>query len=407
MFNTAVILIKDEKIALQKVAGVSVVKRAVLSSQRSGISNFFILTTSEKILKEIQKEKKFSESKIEFLSQGSLSKNHLKDSHFLFFEANFIFHQSLLNLSNFDLNQKLVSFYKTNENTGLNVISTQSFVPFFKSDFETSINEFLTKTAPFKIETSSVWAKISDKKSVENAKDLLFTTVTKKTSGFISKNINAKFSIPVSKVLAEFRISPNAVTCVTLTIGLLSSYLLSQANLGYFYVLLGGILWQLAAIVDRCDGELARVKMSDSKFGGWFDTVTDNIAYVFFFFGVTTGMYNLHPENIEYLYFGGITVLVMLFGFISMYTYVIRIGSASLQTYNAQLAEDDNKSFASSFLKKTKFMSKRDFFSLTFFVFCLFNHFELVYWSLIIGGNIIGFVILFSQRKMMNRLKTA
>ncbi|KAA3595913.1 MAG: CDP-alcohol phosphatidyltransferase family protein [Calditrichaeota bacterium] len=411
MLETVLIFAKDEEKALKKVAGLSVVRRAAMASFKAGISNFIVLTDSDKVAKDIKSAKKLSKSNIEILSPNSFLQNteKLKENRFLFIEADNVFHYSLLDFSTSDFNSKLSQYFQGEENTGISIISTQAFknIAQKENDFETVLNRFMSSFAPTKIQTKAVWTKITDKKSIKTAKNLLFTTVTKPTSGFVSKYINARFSIPVTKILSEFRISPNFITVITFSIGLLSAWCMANANLGYFYVLMGGILWQLAAISDRADGEIARVKMSDSKFGGWFDTVTDNLAYVAFFFGVTIGMYNLHPQNTEYLYLGGITVFVILLGLAGMYSYVIRIGSASLQTYNAQLAEDENQSTAATLLKKLKFMSKRDFFSLTFCVFCMFDKFEFVYWGLMIGGNIIGFVILMSQRKMMNQVKTA
>lgn len=411
MLETVLIFAKDEEKALKKVAGLSVVRRVAVASFKAGISNFIVLTDSEKVAKDIKSAKKISNSKIEILSPNSFlqNTNQLKENQFLFIEADNVFHFSLLDFSKIDFNSKLTQFFKGEENTGISIISSQAFKNIVQkeNDFETALNRFMSSFTPTKIQTKVVWTKITDKNSVKNAKNLLFTTVTKPTSGFVSKHINAKFSIPVTKILSEFKISPNFITVITFSIGLLSAWCMANANLGYFYVVMGGILWQLAAISDRADGEIARVKMSDSKFGGWFDTVTDNLAYVAFFFGVTIGMYNLHPQNTEYLYLGGITVFVILLGLAGMYSYVIRIGSASLQTYNAQLAEDENQSTLATLLKKLKFISKRDFFSLAFCFFCLFDKFEFVYWGLMIGGNITGFVILMSQRKMMSQVKTA
>ena len=64
-----------------------------------------------------------------------------------------------------------------------------------------------------------------------------------------------------------------------LTTGLGAAWLISDPE-PYWRLALPGFLWQLAAVLDRCDGEIARVKLCESRFGTWFDTVIDNLAYV-------------------------------------------------------------------------------------------------------------------------------
>ena len=55
---------------------------------------------------------------------------------------------------------------------------------------------------------------------------------------------------------------------------------------GYPALAIGGMLAQLASIVDGCDGEIARLKHSQSEFGGWFDAVLDRYADAVLLFGL-------------------------------------------------------------------------------------------------------------------------
>ena len=49
----------------------------------------------------------------------------------------------------------------------------------------------------------------------------------------------------------------------------------------------GGLLAQTASVVDGCDGEVARLRLEESDFGGWFDAVLDRYADAFLLFGLT------------------------------------------------------------------------------------------------------------------------
>ena len=55
---------------------------------------------------------------------------------------------------------------------------------------------------------------------------------------------------------------------------------------GYPALAAGGALAQLASIIDGCDGEIARLKYSQSEFGGWFDAVLDRYADAVLLFGL-------------------------------------------------------------------------------------------------------------------------
>ena len=55
---------------------------------------------------------------------------------------------------------------------------------------------------------------------------------------------------------------------------------------GYPALAAGGALAQLASVIDGCDGEIARLKHSQSEFGGWFDAVLDRYADAVLLFGL-------------------------------------------------------------------------------------------------------------------------
>ncbi len=56
---------------------------------------------------------------------------------------------------------------------------------------------------------------------------------------------------------------------------------------GIVALAIGGLLAQLASVVDGCDGEVARLQFKESAFGGWFDAVLDRYSDAFLLFGLT------------------------------------------------------------------------------------------------------------------------
>ena len=259
-------------------------------------------------------------------------------------------------------------------------------------------------TLVIKRSEAALWARVDLPRGVRAAKNMLFGQVTKKTSGFVSRHINARVSIPTSKLLVETGLSPHAITVLlVLTTGLSSAYLASVAQ-DYTSLASAGLLWQFAAIFDRCDGEVARVKLCESKFGAWFDTVTDNIAYICAYIGLLICMQQRYLGQPIYTYLGLSAIAALFLTLFVMYSYARKTGSGSLQHYLRAITQelpDSEKSWVQKLMSRYGFVAKRDFFSFYIFLALIANQLELVYWFLIAVLHLAAAAVLLSQRKMM------
>ena len=72
-------------------------------------------------------------------------------------------------------------------------------------------------------------------------------------------------------------------------------------------MLLGGLLAQLSSILDGCDGEIARLKLLESKFGEFFDRVLDRYSDLFILTGLTFHTYFIH-KTLTVFFIGFIVV---------------------------------------------------------------------------------------------------
>ncbi len=91
--------------------------------------------------------------------------------------------------------------------------------------------------------------------------------------GLVSRHLNRRFSRPLSRWLARTPVTPNQVSLVSFAIAL--------ASLGLFlggYNLWAGLTAQASSIVDGVDGDLARLKGTATRFGGFLDAVLDRYA---------------------------------------------------------------------------------------------------------------------------------
>ena len=118
------------------------------------------------------------------------------------------------------------------------------------------------------------------------AVSFLLRSLRKQADGEFAK-YNRCVSLPITSWLAGFSVTPNQATLAAGSVGLLSG--VCAAAGGYWWLLLGAILYQISNILDGIDGELARVKLLESRLGEWCDTVSDDITNLVFTVGMAIG----------------------------------------------------------------------------------------------------------------------
>ena len=198
-------------------------------------------------------------------------------------------------------------------------------------------------------------------------RDFLFSHISKNVSGWVSRNINSRISIPVSKVLMKFNIHPNTITFFVGCLGI---------SCGLFYAsnnpLIGALVLQMATILDRCDGEVARITLKESKFGQWFDTALDQLSYFSMFIGIATCLNNpsffpLTNVNILIKQFSIINILLCIIFITTVLFFMIRrTSNGSLAYYPGEVDKRvpiEERSLFYRLISKYRFLLKREFFS--------------------------------------------
>jgi phosphatidylglycerophosphate synthase len=110
------------------------------------------------------------------------------------------------------------------------------------------------------------------------AEALLLKGLVKKEDGILTRLISRKISLAVTRRLARTRITPNLMTFVSAALGLAAAWFF--ASPAPPRQIAGGLLFLLHSILDGCDGELARLKFQESRFGGVLDFWGDNVVHV-------------------------------------------------------------------------------------------------------------------------------
>jgi phosphatidylglycerophosphate synthase len=112
---------------------------------------------------------------------------------------------------------------------------------------------------------------------VRAAERRLMLALVKDTDGFMAKHVERPISLAISRLLAPTPVTPNQMTLISVAIGLLGApfFLSSQAH----WQTLGALLFLAHSILDGCDGELARLKFMESRWGGILDFWGDNVVH--------------------------------------------------------------------------------------------------------------------------------
>ncbi len=162
--------------------------------------------------------------------------------------------------------------------------------------------------------TDKYWLDVDDNSSLKNAKSLLFEKLKKNTDGPISMILNRPISIKISELLLKTKITPNQISLMSFIVGLFGALFFYLGD--YIFLVIGGLLVHLSSIIDGCDGEVARLKLSESKYGGWFDAVLDRYADAIIIFGMIHGHWILHNDIIVWT----IGFMALMGSFLNSYT---------------------------------------------------------------------------------------
>lgn len=99
--------------------------------------------------------------------------------------------------------------------------------------------------------------------------------------------LNRVLSKPLTSMLMGTPLTPNQITTISLGLGLGAGYLFSRGEYGA--AVAAAFLYQVAVVLDNCDGEIARAKNMKSRFGGWYDIAADLVTDLSLFGGVALG----------------------------------------------------------------------------------------------------------------------
>jgi uncharacterized protein (TIRG00374 family) len=264
----------------------------------------------------------------------------------------------------------------------------------------TSIEELLASTSDTHSVVSmnvseGLWQRVRTEEDRRIAERKLDLWLVKPTDGMYAR-LNRRISIPISRQLIKLPISANMVSLITLGVGIASAAFFALG--GYWNTLLGAFLCLFASILDGCDGEVARLKLLESDFGCWLETVCDYVFYFFLLIGMTIGQWRSSGSS-SYLLWGVILIVGALASFLAVGWQRRRIAAGRPEQLLNIWQRHAEKRSSNPFLyaaRHMEFMVRRCFFPYALVVFALLGAMKVAFILSVIGANLVWPIALYS-----------
>jgi phosphatidylglycerophosphate synthase len=252
-----------------------------------------------------------------------------------------------------------------------------------------------THSAESKPVEENLWQQVRTPEDRTAAEAKLACWLVKPTDGIFAR-MNRRISVPISRQLIKFPITPNMVSMFTLGVGVASGVFFACG--GYWNVLVGAVLSVWASILDGCDGEVARLKLLESDFGCWLETVCDYLYYLLIFAGMTIGLIRTSDEKL-YLTWGILLLVGAVMSFLITGFGRHRLAAGRPEQYLGiwQAKAEGRRSNPILYIGRyTEFIVRRCFLPYALLFFAAFNITKVAFFLAAIGSNVVWLVSLYS-----------
>ncbi len=234
---------------------------------------------------------------------------------------------------------------------------------------------------------------------IAQAEDKLFQGLIKPTESFMTRKIQRKISMALTRKLLYTRITPNHISIGSILLGLISAVLfLSEYRALH---VLGGLLLLSSSIIDGCDGELARLRFQESRLGSWLDFLGDNVVHIAVFLCLGIGLY-LRGSGPVYILLGSMAALATFTAATSVFIRVFMKSGSSVITFSTPVRVEEMDQAKGSLRQRIDFVDKisnRDFIYLILFLAAT-GHLWIFTWVSAFGSTFYIFNLLYLYKRM-------
>lgn len=230
------------------------------------------------------------------------------------------------------------------------------------------------KIVPVSVASSQWCQTVRSSAAVREAERRLLQSPKGSYDGFIDTYFNRKVASRFTRLFVKAGWSPNAITVLSLLVGFFAAGFFAQGT--YLAGVVGALLFQLSAIIDCCDGDVARLTFRESRFGEQLDLIGDNVVHMAIFGALGWAGYVMGGGWL----FLALGLCAMIGNGLSLW-FVTRMKRRNEQRGWASPVQATRSRFI------VKNMASRDF-SIVVLLFALLNFLPFFLWLAAIGSNI-------------------
>jgi phosphatidylglycerophosphate synthase len=216
----------------------------------------------------------------------------------------------------------------------------------------------------------------------------------------VTRNVYRPLSRPLTRLLLHTPITPNQISYAVGILGVIGCWLTAQP--GQNALVWGAATIFFAGVLDGCDGEIARLKLTSSPYGAWLDTVVDEITTTGYFIGIAYHVYAHHPEGwvAWSIPLGTFCYVATIYAIYYFCIVVAKVGGSQFYIGTLELVEGPkgwglrekprNAKITSPALRMlgrwAMYMKTRDFINLAALGLTLVDAYWVIYGGMLIGG---------------------
>ncbi|MCD6050628.1 MAG: putative sugar nucleotidyltransferase and phosphatidyltransferase (bifunctional enzyme) [Verrucomicrobia bacterium] len=218
---------------------------------------------------------------------------------------------------------------------------------------------------------------VTDAASAQTAERALWASLTSSADGLVDKVFNRPCGRPLSKLLIHTPVTPNAVSIISILTGVVAALFFAQGDSRS--IIIGAILFQISAIIDCVDGDIARAVFKESPLGKWLDLAGDQVVHISVFACIAIGL--VRTEQTAYGTWLGLSAVL---GAILSFIVIVR---------GMRYPPEDRNQMLQKLIDSA---TNRDFSVLVFILAC-FQGLEWFLWMTAIGSHVFWMVALALQ----------
>ena len=317
------------------------------------------------------------------------------------------YHSSLFErIQEWDGQSEAAALITNSQFVGIAALSRQGALEIARqcpSDVETTVELYAwfkpTHSVVSKPVDEHLWQSLNAPCDRLRAEQKLDGWLVKPTDGLFAR-MNRRISIPMSRQLIKFPITPNMVTLFTLGVSFLAGVFFAFG--GYWNTVMGALLSVWASILDGCDGEVARLKLQSSKFGCWLETVCDYLYYLFIFAGMSIGLAKSRGTE-AYLVWGGFLLFGAVASFLAVGSARHRFASSQPEKFLHVWQKKADKQTTNPLMyvaRNTEFIIRRCFLPYALLAFAVVNLTRFAFIATAVGANVVWMVASYSYYKL-------